>query len=74
MKLLLATLTEDIATATQAKESYVREAQGKESRLFVLIDGLAALWKDADLIQLIQAEQLDNRPALTGTYNGTAVH
>jgi ParB family chromosome partitioning protein len=70
----VATLTEDIATATQAKESYVREAQGKESRLFVLLDGLAALWKDADLLQLIQAEQLDQRPALTGTYNGTAVH
>lgn len=69
----VATLTEDIATATQAKESYVREAQSKESRLFVLIDGLAALWKDADLLQLIQAEQLDNRPVLTGTYNGTAV-
>ena len=70
----VAALTEDIATATQAKESYVREAQGKESRLFVLLDGLAALWKDADFIQLIQAEQLDKRPALTGTYNGTAVH
>jgi ParB family chromosome partitioning protein len=69
----VAALTEDIATATQAKESYVREAQGKESRLFVLLDGLAALWKDPDFMHLIQAEQLDKRPALSGSYNGTAV-
>ena len=69
----VATLTEDIASTTQAKESYVREAQGKESRLFVLLDGLATLWKDADLVQLVQSEQLDKRPALTGTYNVTAV-
>jgi ParB family chromosome partitioning protein len=68
----LAALTEDIATATQAKESYVREAQGKESRLFILLDGLAALWKDAEFMQLIQAEQIDKRPVLTGTYNVTA--
>jgi ParB family transcriptional regulator, chromosome partitioning protein len=68
----LAALTEDIATATQAKESYVREAQGKESRLFILLDGLAALWKDAEFMQLIQAEQIDKRPVLTGIYNVTA--
>src|SRR4029077_4857734 len=36
----VAALTEDIATATHAKDSYVREAQGKESRLFTLLDGL----------------------------------
>jgi ParB family chromosome partitioning protein len=69
----LAALTEDIATATQAKESYVREAQSKESRLFILLDGLAALWKDAEFMQLIQAEQLEKRPVLTGTYNVSAV-
>ncbi len=65
----VATLTEDIASTTQAKESYVREAQGKESKLFGLLDGLATLWKDSDLVQLVQSEQLDKRPALAGTYN-----
>ena len=69
----VATLTEDIASTTQSKESYVREAQGKESKLFGLLDGLATLWKDSDLVQLVQSEQLDKRPALTGTYNVTAV-
>ena len=69
----VATLTEDIASTTQSKESYVREAQGKESKLFGLLDGLATLWKDSDLVQLVQSEQLDKRPALTGTYNVTAI-
>ena|SRR6185312_1071013 len=65
------TLTEDIATATQSKESYVREAQGKESKLFTLLDGLATLWKDTEFVQLIQAQQLEKRPVLSGTYNMT---
>lgn len=73
-KYTVKTLTEDIATTTEAKESYVREAQSKESRLFVLLDGLAALWKDSGFMQLIQAEQLDKRPALSGNYNGATVH
>jgi ParB family chromosome partitioning protein len=69
----VATLTEDIASTTQSKESYVREAQGKESKLFALLDGLATLWKDSDLVELVQGEQLDKRPALTGTYNMAAI-
>ncbi|CAN5127404.1 hypothetical protein BH11PLA2_BH11PLA2_52250 [soil metagenome] len=69
----VAALTEDIAATTQSKESYVREAQGKESKLFILLDGLTTLWKDTELVQLIQSEQLDKRQALGGTYNGTAV-
>src|SRR5262249_32047777 len=47
----VATLAEDIASTTQSKESYVREAQGKESKLFGLLDGLTTLWKDPDLVQ-----------------------
>lgn len=64
------TLASEIAHATQAKESYVREAQDKESRLFVLLDGLAQLWKDAALVELLQAEGLSERPELAGTYAG----
>ena len=69
----VAALTEDIASTTQSKESYVREPQGKESKLFILLDGLSTLWKDSELVQLIQSEQLDKRPVLAGTYNVTAV-
>lgn len=69
----VATLTEDIASTTQSKESYVREAQGKESKLFALLDGLATLWADADLVRLIQGEQLAERPALTGSYTVATV-
>ena len=68
----VAALTEDIATATHAKDSYVREAQGKESRLFTLLDGLTALWKDAGFMKLIEAEYLEKRPELAGTYNVVA--
>jgi ParB family transcriptional regulator, chromosome partitioning protein len=65
----VSSLTSDIATATKAKDSYVREAQGKESRLFALLDGLAALWNDPELLELLEAEGLSKRPELAGTYN-----
>jgi ParB family chromosome partitioning protein len=65
----VATLTSDIASATQAKDSYVREAQNKESRLFTLLDGIAMLWKDAALLEILQAEGLGRRPELAGAYN-----
>jgi ParB family chromosome partitioning protein len=64
----VAALTEDIASATQAKDSFAREAQGKESRLYSLLDGLATLWEDRDFVQLLQGEGLDKRPALAGKY------
>ena len=65
----VATLTTDIASTTQAKESYVREAQDKETRLFALLDGLAELWKDAALLALLESEGLSKRPELAGTYS-----
>jgi ParB family chromosome partitioning protein len=65
----VATLASDIVNATQAKDSYVREAQAKESRLFILLDGIAALWQDANLLKLLAAEGLNQRPQLAGTYN-----
>lgn len=70
----VATLTSDIASATQEKESYVREAQDKETRLFTLLDGLATLWKDTALLELLRAEGLSERPELAGTYNGAVAH
>ena len=69
----VATLTSDIANTTQTKESYVREAQDKETRLFALLDGLATLWKDTALLDLLQAEGLHERPELAGTYNNDAM-
>lgn len=65
----VATLTNDIASTTQAKESYVREAQDKETRLFAILDGLAELWKDAALLELLEAEGLSKRPELAGKYS-----
>jgi ParB family chromosome partitioning protein len=68
----VATLTQDIATATEAKDSFAREAQGKESRLYALLDGLGVLWQDADFMDLLLAEKLAKRPELTGKYNVAA--
>jgi ParB family chromosome partitioning protein len=65
----VAALTEDIASATQAKDSFAREAQGKESRLYTLLDGLAMLWDDREFVQIVQGEGLEKKPALTGRYN-----
>jgi len=49
----------------------VREAQDKETRLFALLDGLATLWKDTVLLELLQGEGLSERPELAGTYSET---
>ena len=68
-KYSLKTLTSDITSTTQAKESYVREAQGKESRLFTILDGLQEMSKDTQWLQLVEAEGLSERPGLTGNYN-----
>lgn len=65
----VATLTQDIASATEAKDSFARQAQGKESRLYTILDGLESLWRDPVLIRLLVAESLDKRPELTGKYS-----
>ncbi len=64
----VAALTEDISKATHAKDSFAREAQGKERRLYTLLDGLSSLWEDREFLELLHGEGLDTRPVLTGTY------
>ena len=39
----VAAMTQDIATATETKDWFSSEAQGKESRLYLFLDGLGAL-------------------------------
>ena len=65
----VASLTTDIANATEAKESYVREVQGKEERVYTLLNGFSTLWEDSDLLQILKAEGLEKRPELAGSYN-----
>ena len=65
-------LSNDITTTTQAKESYVREAQGKESRLFTILDGLSEMAKDQQWRDLLESEDLDKQPELSGSYNVTS--
>jgi ParB family chromosome partitioning protein len=68
----VAALTQDITTATEAKDSFAREAQGKESRLYMLLDGLSVLWRDTAFMELLTVEKLDKRPELAGKYNVAA--
>jgi ParB family chromosome partitioning protein len=70
----VAALTNDITNATHSKASYVREVQAKESRLFTLLDGLAVLKKDVELLKLLEIERLSTGPELSSTYNGTSTH
>lgn len=68
-KYTVKTLTSDISAATQAKESYAREAQGKESRLFTILDGLETMAQDPVWQQMLETEGLHARPELSGTYS-----
>ncbi len=61
-------LRQDIAEATKAKTSYVREAQTKENRFMTLLTGINALWKDATLVQILREENLHQRPELAGDF------
>lgn len=66
----IAQLKRDIARVTDEKETYVREAERKENRVFAIIGALEVLMKDASFMALLQAEGLAERPQLAGTYTG----
>jgi ParB family chromosome partitioning protein len=61
-------LRQDIADVTRAKTSYVREAKSKENRFMTLLNGLNALWKDEEFLQLLREENLFQRPELAGDF------
>ena len=61
-------LKADIAAATKAKVSYVREAKSKESRFLTLLDGINLLWRDPEFVRLLEEERLAERPALAGDF------
>ncbi len=64
-------LKHDISKMTKEKESFVREAEGKENRLLSLLYGLHTLWKDQKFIELIKSENIEPMPDLKGKYNVT---
>jgi len=61
-------LKQDIADATKAKTSYVREAKTKENRFMALLSGINILWKDAELLKILREEKLAERPQLVGDF------
>jgi ParB family transcriptional regulator, chromosome partitioning protein len=62
-------LTQDITQATTSKNSFVRQAKEKEGRLFLLLDGINALWRDPNFLAIAREENLINRPTLSGEYS-----
>lgn len=62
-------LKTDIEDATRVKTSYVREAKSKENRFITLLNSVNALWKDADLHQILREEKLFDRPVLSGEFH-----
>jgi len=61
-------LKHDIAEATKAKTSYVREAKTKENRFLTLLNGVNTLWEDAECVKILGEEKLDRRPELAGDF------
>jgi ParB family chromosome partitioning protein len=62
-------LKADITKITKDKKAFVKEASGKENRLFTLLEGLNTIWKDSELVNLIHAEGIGPIPQLTGEYH-----
>ena len=62
-------LRQDIAEATRAKTSYVREAKTKENRFMTLLSGINGLWKEEEFLQILREEKLLNRPDLAGDFH-----
>jgi len=63
-------LKRDISRVTKEKQSYVKEAEHKENRLFMIVGALEKLMKAADFIELIRGEGLHELPQLAGSYGG----
>ena len=62
-------LKADITKITRDKKAFVKEVSIKENRLFALLQSLTSLWKDSELVRLINAEGIGPKPKLTGEYH-----
>lgn len=61
-------LEQDIADATKAKSSYVRQAKTKENRFILLLSGINSLWKDEEFVKVVREQGLADRPDLAGDF------
>ena len=61
-------LKQDIAEATKAKVSYVREAKSKESRFLTLLTGSTRSGRTPSCVDLLREEKLPTRPELAGDF------
>lgn len=61
-------LQHDIAETTRVKTSFVREAKSKENRFMTLLAGVNTLFQDTRLVELLQRQNLEKRPTLSGAF------
>lgn len=61
-------LKRDIASVTELRESYVREAKSKEGQFLTLLTCLNTLWRDAAFVDVLRQENLHIRPDLAGKF------
>lgn len=64
------TLRRDIANLTREKERWVKEVEGRETRLFRLMTMIQGLQQDEVFLGLLRKHGLDQMPALQGNYGG----
>jgi len=64
----LGQLKRDITRVTRDKETYVKEAERKENRLFAIIGAMETVAKDVGLLALLEKEGISERPVLAGRY------
>lgn len=62
------TLRRDITNLTREKERWVKEVEGRETRLFRLMSAMQQLYADATFLPLLQKHRLGDMPTLQGTY------
>ncbi len=62
------TLRRDIANLTREKERWVKEVEGRETRLFRLMSALQRLHADDTIRSLLQKHRLGEMPTLQGNY------
>jgi hypothetical protein len=62
-------LKADITKITRDKEAFVKEASVKENRLFALLEGVKIIWRDSELVNIINSEGIGQIPQLTGDYH-----
>jgi microsomal dipeptidase-like Zn-dependent dipeptidase len=62
-------LKADISRVTKEKEAFVNEANFKQTRLLIFLEGLKTINGDKEVVEILKSEGLENLPEMKGEYN-----